>query len=106
MCDRWYDDNKSVGIMFESGYTPIIKPNSGRYRGHWRRKARKIYYSDELRYRQRGRGESPYGSLTNYYGDRLNTTLTQTTKTRIAARIVAYLVRLYIRIRRYLLDTL
>jgi len=97
MCDRWYDDNKAMGIMFESGYTPIIKPNSGRYHGHWRRKARKIYYSDELRYRQRGRGESPYGSLTNYYGDRLNTRLPTTTRTRIAARIVGYLIKLYIR---------
>jgi hypothetical protein len=106
MCDRWYDDNKAMGIMFESGYTPIIKPNSGRYRGYWRRKARKLYYRDEIHYHQRGRGESPYGSLTNCYGDRLNTTLTATTMTRISARIVAYLVKLYIRAGHYLLDTL
>ena len=106
MCDRWYDDNKAMGKMFESGYTPIIKPNSGRYHGYWRRKARKIYYKDQLKYQQRGRGESPYGSLTNCYGDRLNTILTETTMTRIAARIVAYLVRLYIRVKSYLLDTL
>ena len=46
MCDRWYDDNKAMGIMFESGYIPIVKPNSGRYSGYWRRKARKIYYKD------------------------------------------------------------
>lgn len=97
MADRWYDDNKAMGIMFESGYIPIVKPNSGRYHGYWRRKARKKYYSDILRYRQRGRGECPYGSLTNCYGDRLNTILPKTTKTKIAARIVAYLVRLYIR---------
>lgn len=97
MCDRWYDDNKAMGIMFESGYTPIIKPNSGRYHGYWRRKARKIFGMEWLTYRQRGRGESPYGSLTNRYGDRLTTTLPETTKTRIGARIVAYLVRLYIR---------
>jgi hypothetical protein len=97
MCDRWYDDNKAMGIMFESGYIPIIKPNSSRYHGHWRRKARKLYYRDEIHYRQRGRGESPYGSLTNYYGDRLHTRLPITTRTRIAARIVGYLIKLYIR---------
>ena len=97
MADSWYDDNKAMGIIFESGYTPVIKPNSGRYHGYWRRKARKIFYKDIIKYRQRGRGESPYGSLTNAYGDRLPTTLDQTTKTRIAARIVNYLVKLYIR---------
>jgi len=97
MCDRWYDDNKAMRIMFKFGYTPVIKPNSGRYHGYWRRKARKIYYTDQLRYRQRGRGESPYRSLTNSYGDRLNTILLQTTETRIAARILAYLIKLYIR---------
>lgn len=97
MCDKWYDDNKAMGIMFEYGYIPIIKPNSGRYHGHWRRKARKLYYQDEIRYHQRGRGESPYGSLTNCYGDRLHTRLPSTTRTRIAARIVGYLIKLYIR---------
>ena len=97
MADRWYDDNKAMEIMFESGYTPIIKPNSGRYHGYWRRKARRIYYKDIVRYRQRGRGESPYGSLTNFYGDRLTTILLSTTRTRIATRLVNYLVKLYIR---------
>jgi hypothetical protein len=85
--------------MFQSGYEPIIKPNSIRYHGYWRRKARRIYFKDILRYRQRGRGESPYGSLTNSYGDRLKTILESTSKTRIAARIVNYLVKLYIRVK-------
>lgn len=97
MADRWYDDNKAIQAMYEAGYQPIVKPNSGRYRGHYRRKARKAYYSDEIHYRQRGRGESPYGSLTNSYGNRLNTRLKTTTRTRIAARITNYLVKLYIR---------
>jgi hypothetical protein len=56
-----------------------------------------------LQYKQRGRGESPYGSLTNAYGDRLPTTLTETTKTRIAARIMNYLIKLYIRATKKLL---
>ena len=36
-------------------------------------------------------------SLTKAYGDKHPTTLVETTKTRIAARIVNYLVKLYIR---------
>jgi len=102
MADPWYDDNKAMGIMFQKGYIPIVKPNSGRYHGYWRRKARRIFFKDLLRYRQRGRGESLYGSLTNAYGDRLKTTLLETTKTRIAARIVNYLVKLYIRAKKLL----
>ena len=53
MADQLYDYNKAMGIMFESGYTPIIKPNSSRYHGYWRRKARKIFYKDIIRYRQK-----------------------------------------------------
>jgi hypothetical protein len=58
MADRWYDDNKALSVMFENGYVPIVKPNSNRYHGYWRRKARRTYYKDTLQYKQRGRGES------------------------------------------------
>ena len=97
MCDKWYDDNKAMSIMFERGYNPIVKPIEDRYKGYWRRKAREIFGLEWFKYRDRGRGESPYGSLTNSYGDRLKTTLIPTTRTRIAARIVSYLVKLFIR---------
>ena len=98
MMDRWYDDNTAIGIAYAQGYLPIVKLNSNRFRGHYRRKARKLYYADQLRYRQRGRGESVYGSLTNCYGDRLTTRLQKATQTRIAARVVCYLIRLCIRV--------
>jgi hypothetical protein len=98
MADPWYDDNKALGIIYANGYVPIVKPNSIRFHGHHRRKARREFYRDQLRYRQRGRGESVYGSLTNCYGDRLPTKRTKTTQTRIAARVVCYLIRLCIRV--------
>jgi hypothetical protein len=97
MADRWYDDNKAMGIMFKKGYKPIVKPQKTRYSGYWRRKAREIFGLEWFKYRDRGRGESPYGSLTNAYGDRLTTTLDSATKTRIAARVLNYLIKLYIR---------
>jgi len=95
MCDRWYDDNKAMGFMFEAGYIPIVKPQKNRFSGFWRRKARKVY--DAVVYQQRSRGESPFGTLTNTYGDRLVTYLPSTTRTRIAARIVSYITKLLIR---------
>jgi len=41
--DAGYDDNASMGIMFKKGYTPIVSPNSQRWRGYHRKKARKLY---------------------------------------------------------------
>jgi len=98
--DAGYDDNKTIGVMFQKGYTPIVCPNKSRYRGYWRRKARKLYRMPEHRlgYRQRGRGESLFGSLTNCYGDRLHARTTTAMQTRIAARILGYQIKLLIRI--------
>ena len=67
--DAGYDDNKTIGVIFKKGYTPIICPNKNRWRGHWRRIARKLYNKPVYRqaYRHRGRGESLFGSLTNEF---------------------------------------
>lgn len=99
MGDKWYDVNKVFRLIYENGYIPLVKPNKTRGRGHWRRKARKIYntLTGRMEYRNRGRGESPFGSLTNNYGDRLNTRLKETTYTRSVARVIAYQVKIYIR---------
>ena len=97
--DAWYDVNKVLGLMFQKGYTPIVCPHSGRLDGYWRRKARKIYKMPEnkLAYRQRGRGESLFGSLTNQFGDRLNVRNKYAMQTRIAARIFCYQIKILIR---------
>lgn len=52
---------------------------------------------ERITYRQRGRGESVFGSLTNAFGDRLHTRSKETTYIRSVARVVAYQVRIYIR---------
>jgi len=97
--DSWYDQNKTFRAMIKHGYIPIIKPNKERWKGYWRHKARKLWNTiNELKYRQRGRGESCFGSLTNKFGDRLKTSRIDTSITRIGARIIVYLVRIYMRI--------
>ena len=98
--DAWYDDNKTIGILFGKGYIPIICPNKNRWHGYYRKKARKLYRSikNRLGYRQRGRGESIFGSLTNEYGDRIKTLTKIATQTRSIARVIVHQVKLIIRI--------
>ena len=97
--DAGYDDNKTIGVMFKKGYTPIVCPNKNRWKGYWRRRARKLYRmrKHKLGYRQRGRGESLFGSLTNQFGDRLNVKNETAMQTRIATRIFCYQIKLLIR---------
>lgn len=98
--DAWYDEIETIKSLFKKGYTPIICPNKTRYRGFYRRKARELYKMRENRlgYRQRGRGESVFGSLTNCYGDRLDAVSDETMMVRIASRILCYQIKLMIRI--------
>ena len=97
--DAGYDDNKTIGVMFQKGYTPIVCPNKNRWKGYWRKKARKLYRlrKHRLGYRQRGRGESLFGSLTNQFGDRLNVRNKTAMRTRIATRIFCYQIKILIR---------
>jgi hypothetical protein len=106
--DAWYDNNLILKRMFKQGYLPIVKPTKGRVRKYYRRKARKIWNNPliklEQRYRRRGIGESIFGSLKNWLGDRLKTRLIASTITRIGARIIAYLARIYIRITSFIMN--
>jgi len=98
--DAWYDERKTIKALFDKGYIPIICPNKNRIRGFYRQKAREIYRMPEnkLAYRQRGRGESVFGSLTNEHGDRLKARNVNAIRTRIASRIFVYQIKLLIRI--------
>lgn len=98
--DAWYDDNEAMKVMFHQGYNTIVRPNTGRWRGYYRHKSRKLYNSltGKQRYRNRGRGESPFGSLANEFGDRLKTSRIDASITRIGARIIAHMVKIYMRI--------
>ncbi|MEM7826722.1 MAG: transposase [Candidatus Aenigmatarchaeota archaeon] len=97
--DSWYDQNKTFRAIIKQGYIPIIKPNKERSKGYWRNKARKFWNPiNKLKYHNRGRGESCFGSLINWLGDRLKTSRIDTSITRIGARVIAYLVKIYMRI--------
>lgn len=98
--DAGYDDNKTIGILFGKGYEPIVCPNKGRWKGHWRKKARKLYRLGVNRtgYRQRGRGESNYGSLTNEFGKRFHARNRQAMQARITGRIISYQIKLIVRV--------
>ena len=97
--DAGYDDNKTIGVLFNKGYYPVVCPNKNRIHGYWRRKARKLYKMPINRrwYRHRGRAESLFGSLTNEFGDRFHVRNEQSMQTRILGRIISYQIKLLIR---------
>lgn len=97
--DAGYDDNKTLGVLFDKGYIPVVCPNKNRWKGHYRKRARKIYHQPVHRfgYRQRGRGESLFGSLTNCYGDRFNVINSESMMIVTASRIICYQIKLLIR---------
>lgn len=97
LADAWYDERKTIQHLFKIGYEPLICPNKMRYRGFYRRKARKLYKQRRGIYRQRGRGESTFGSWTNEFGDRFKAINENCMQVRILARIVSYQIKLLIR---------
>ncbi len=65
IADGWYDDEESMEVMVERGYR--------------RRRLRDVFEVLADNYRNRPRGESTSGSLTNRYGERLKTSRIDTT---------------------------
>ncbi|GBC72016.1 hypothetical protein HRbin02_01805 [Candidatus Calditenuaceae archaeon HR02] len=109
MMDGYYDAEDAIGIAFERGYIPLVKPNTRRDRGYYRRKSRKVFGVLADNYRYRPRGESTFGSIINEFGDRIKTRRYDTTATRIIARLIAHAAKILIRIRKVItefLDTL
>ena len=98
MGDKCYDVGKVFETAYRHGYTPLIKPQRTRSRGYYRIKGRKVYWKLWRTYRQRGRGESVFGSLTNAFGDRMHTRLPETGYVRSALRVIAYQIKIYARV--------
>ena len=92
-----YDAKKAIQVMFEKGYEPLVCPNKRRSGGYWRKKSRKLYKQRREIYKQRSRGESMFGSLTNQYGDRFKAIDENCMKVRTLGRIVCYQIKLLIR---------
>ena len=72
------------------------------------KKARKLYrmFKNRLGYKQTGRAENVFGSLTDAYGDKLKVMNTIAMKVRIASRVLSYQLRLLIRIKEKLFELL
>ena len=98
LADRWYDVNFVYREIERNGYIPLNKPQKARSRGRFRRRARKIYNLYWRQYKQRARGESVFGSLTNAFGDRICTRMKKTTYIRSVARVICYQMKILIRI--------
>ena len=97
LADAWYDANKAMKVMFEKGYEPLVCPNKRRSKGFYRRKSRKLYKQRRDIYKQRSRGESLFGSLTNEFGDRFKSIDNNSMQVRILGRIICYQIKLLIR---------
>lgn len=97
LADAWFDERKTIEFLFKKGYVPLICPNKRRSKGYYRKISRQLYKQRREIYKQRGRGESMFGSLTNEFGDRLKAIEKVSMQVRILARIVSYQIKLLIR---------
>ena len=82
---------------FEKEYVPLICPNKKRSRRYYKKISRKFYKQRREIYKQRGRGESLFGSLTNEFGDRFKSANETSMQVRILGRIISYQIKLLIR---------
>ena len=97
LADAWFDERKTIEFLFKKGYIPLICPNKRRSRGYYRKISRELYKQRREIYRQRGRGESMFGSLTNEFGDRFKGINETCMQVRILGRIISYQIKLLIR---------
>ena len=97
LADAWYDERKTIQLLFEKGYVPLICPNKKRSKGYYRKISRKFYKQRREIYKQRGRGESLFGSLTNEFGDRFKSSNEMSMQVRTLSRIISYQIKLLIR---------
>ena len=97
LADAWYDERKTIQLLFEKGYEPLICPNRRRSRGYYRKKSGELYKQRRGIYRQRGRGESLFRSMTNEFGNRFKVMNETSMQTRILARMISYQIKLLIR---------
>ena len=97
LADAWFDERKTIEFLFKKGYIPLICPNKRRSKGYYRKLSRIFYKQRREIYKQRGRGESPFGSLTNEFGDRFKAIDENCMQVRILGRIISYQIKLLIR---------
>jgi hypothetical protein len=94
--DGEYNSKKFLNKVVRQGYLPIIKPKKRNPKGFGARIRNEIY--DEEEYKERAICEGFFGALTNWFGDEVPCFLSKTTITRIGLRIIAYALRILLRI--------
>jgi hypothetical protein len=94
--DGEYDSKQLLNKIAEQGYLPIIKPRKISAGGFGSR-IRDRLFNDEI-YKRRSVCEGFFGAMTNWFGDRVPCFLDETTITRILLRVLAYALRIILRI--------
>lgn len=94
--DGEYDSKNFLDKIVLRGYLPIIKPTKRNPRSFGARVRDKIY--DNEIYKDRSICEGFFGALTNWFGEKVPCFLYETTLTRIGLRVVAYALRILLRL--------
>ncbi len=95
--DSEYDSKQILNKIVDRGYLPIIKPRKISAGGFGSR-IRDRLFNDEI-YRRRSVCEGFFGALTNWFGNSIPCFLDETTITRILLRMLAYALRILLRIK-------
>ncbi len=82
--------------IVDKGYMPMIKPRKISA-GGFGSKIRDRIFNREI-YKHRSVCEGFFGALTNWFGDRIPCFLEETTMARILLRVLAYALRIMLRI--------
>ncbi len=94
--DGEYDSKQLLNKIDDRGYIPIIKPGKISASG-FGSKIRDRLFNEEI-YKRRLVCEGFFGALTNWFGDRAPCLLIESTITRILLRVLAYALRILLRI--------
>jgi len=95
--DSEYDSKQLLNKIVDRGYLPIIKPRKISP-GGFGSKIRDRLFKDEI-YKRRSVCEGFFGALTNWFGDSVPCFLDETTITRTLLRVLAYALRILLRIK-------
>ena len=94
--DGEFNSKRFLNRIVHRGYLPVIKPRKRNPKGFGARIRDEIY--DEEKYKERSVCEGFFGALTNWFGENIPCFLYNTTLTRIGLRVIAYALRLLLRL--------
>lgn len=94
--DGEYDSREFLNKVVDKGYMPMIKPRKISASGFGSKIRDRIFNREA--YKHRSVYEGFFGALTNWFGDKIPCFLEETTITRILLRVLAYALRILLRI--------